>query len=193
MKPTLTNADFQAAAAELGCSVAAIKAVCEVESPKGGFNPDGSPTTLFEAHIFSRYTGGKYDRTRPNLSSRTWNRKLYEPTWQAEKTRLDAAVKLDRTAALMSASWGRFQIMGFNFPLCGCKTVQAFVNAMYASEQQQLAAFVAFVKNRGLDDELRNGEVRAFVRGYNGPGQVDHYAPRLIAAFEKHGGTNWIA
>ncbi|WP_373427998.1 N-acetylmuramidase domain-containing protein, partial [Chryseobacterium sp. WLY505] len=47
---TLTEQDYINAAKELGCEVSAIKAVSEVEAPKGGFQADGTPTILFERH-----------------------------------------------------------------------------------------------------------------------------------------------
>ena len=52
MKPKLTIKDYQKAAKELNCEVAAIRAVAEVESLKGGFLPDGRPKILFERHVF---------------------------------------------------------------------------------------------------------------------------------------------
>jgi two-component sensor histidine kinase len=50
----LTEEDYKRAARRLGCSVAAIKAVAEVEAPGSGFLPDGRPKILFERHIFRR-------------------------------------------------------------------------------------------------------------------------------------------
>ncbi|WP_262919099.1 N-acetylmuramidase family protein [Niabella hibiscisoli] len=51
-KPILTEKDFQDAARQLNCEVAAIKAVAEVESKGDGFLPTGEPKILFERHIF---------------------------------------------------------------------------------------------------------------------------------------------
>ena len=52
MPPSLTEADYAAAAGRLGCSVAAIKAVAKVESKGSGFLPSGEPRILFERHVF---------------------------------------------------------------------------------------------------------------------------------------------
>ncbi len=60
-KPTLTDQDFQDAANMLGCNVAAIKAVSEVESRQKGFYDNGEPVILFERHIFSKYTNHMFD------------------------------------------------------------------------------------------------------------------------------------
>ena len=60
-KTALTAAAFQLAANALGCEVAAIKAVAEVEAAGVGFHASGEPKILFERHWFSRLTKGRYD------------------------------------------------------------------------------------------------------------------------------------
>lgn len=186
-KPSLNDEDFRAAADELMVPVAAIKAVCRVESPRGGFCPDGTPVTLFEGHVFHRETEGRFDRIAPDLSYPRWTRKYYGSTWQAEKQRLDRAVQLDREAALKSCSWGRFQIMGFNHDFCGHDTVQSFVNAMYRSEREQLDCFVQFLIHQGLCPPLRRLDWAAFARGYNGPRYFENeYDKKLASAYEMY-------
>ena len=187
----LTAQDFQQAAQALGCTVAQIRAVDEVESGGGWFTDvradilaldgpggfiDGPnlPKILFEARKFDEFTGGKYRESHPNLSSATWNRALYVGG-QAEWARLHRAMQLDRTAALKSASVGRYQIMGFNYKLAGFDTVEAFWDAMKKSEAAQLAAFVQFIKSAGLGAALHKiSNVHAdnipFASGYNGEG-----------------------
>lgn len=184
-KPELTEEDFRACANDLMVPVAAIKAVCEVEAPRGGFNPDGTPVTLFEAHVFSRETGGRYDLIAPDVSSPRWNRRLYGKTWQQEKARLDRAAKLDRDAALRACSWGRFQIMGFNHDIVGFEAIQEFVNAMYESEAEHLRAFGRFLIFQGLCPALRRLDWATFARGYNGPGyRENRYDEKLARAYE---------
>lgn len=185
-KAVLTSQDFADAAALLGASPAAVRAVREVEAPRGGFNPDGTPVTLFEGHQFYRLTNGKFRIKAPDLCHPGWTRQFYGKNWQAEKDRLERACELDREAALKSASWGMFQIMGFNHGQCGFPGVQAFVNAMYAGEREQLLAFVKFVQITGLAPALRSRNWEGFARGYNGPGHAkNQYAPKLAAAFKK--------
>ena len=183
-KPRLTEADFNAAAQALGCEVAAVKAVCEVEAPRGGFNPDNTPVTLFEGHKFYQYTAGRYAVQAPDLCFPKWTRQFYGKTWQQEQARLQRAMALDRDAALMSASWGKFQIMGFNHHVCGFDTAQAFTNAMYQSEGAQLQAFVRFVQTAGLALALKRQDWAGFAYGYNGPAYAEnHYDTKLAAAF----------
>jgi hypothetical protein len=190
MKPALTEQDFADAAGQLGCEIAAIKAVCQVEAPRGGFNPDDTPVTLFEGHKFHKFTNGQFDIEAPDLSYPTWTRKHYGKTWQAEQNRLQRAMVLDREAALRSASWGKFQIMGFNHESVGFPSIQGFVNAMYAGEREHLMAFVMFVLKNGLAPSLRRKDWPAFARGYNGSGYAENkYDDKMAAAYAelKHG------
>lgn len=187
MDKTLTAADFKQAAEALGCSVAAVKAVAEVEAPRGGFNENGTPATLFEGHKFHKFTQGRFDASHPTLSYATWTREHYGKGWLEERRRLAAALELNREAALKATSWGKFQIMGFNHELAGYAELEAFVADMHRTEREHLFAFVHFVKNNGLDEYLRDQRWASFARKYNGPGfAVNHYDERLAAAFAKH-------
>jgi len=188
VKEKLTEQDFIEAAKILCCEVAAIKAVAEVESgPRGGFCEDDFPVTLFEGHIFYRYTQGIFALNHPTICYPCWTTKFYGKTWQAERKRLDDAVKLDRRAALMSASWGRFQIMGFNFPVCNCTHIQQFVNLMCKSEAMQLDLFCQYIIHEYLDDELRERRWDDFARRYNGPAYQKHdYAGKLERAYKRN-------
>lgn len=182
----LTEGDFAVAATELGCEIAAVKAVCEVEAPKGGFREDGTIVTLFEGHIFSKFTKHAYDNSYPDISYANWTTKFYGGP-KTEALRLAKAIKLNSTAALMSASWGRFQIMGFNHALCGFPTVEEFVENMKYNEGSQLDAFVEYVKHVRLDDELREKRWADFARGYNGPAYLKNsYDTKLMKAYLKH-------
>lgn len=181
MKPVLTEADFARAATAIGCAVPAIKAVCAVEAPRGGFLPTGEPTILFERHQFSRRTGGRFDNAAPDISNPARGGYV---GGQAEHRRLQRAVALDRTAALESTSWGKFQIMGFNWAACGAASLQAFINASYASEGAQLDLFIGFVKSQGLADELRDLRWADFARRYNGVDYAaNHYDTKLATAY----------
>lgn len=180
----LLESDFAQAAKTLDCSVAALKAVTLVEAPHGGFNPNDTPVTLFEGHHFHRFTDGMYDLTHPDLSYPKWTRQFYGKTWEAEQDRLNRAIFLDREAALKSASWGRFQLMGFNHKMCGFDHVEDFVDAMKTGELDQLLAFVAFVEHAGLGKFLRRQDWEGFALGYNGPREKENdYDARLAAAY----------
>ncbi|HSW17537.1 MAG TPA: N-acetylmuramidase family protein, partial [Ramlibacter sp.] len=182
----LQESDFELVAQQLNVENTALKAVAQVESAGGGFLPSGDPKILFEAHLFSRFTGGQYDESNPAISSPKWNRSLYVGG-QGEYDRLSDATALDPEAALRATSWGRFQILGDNFKLAGFTSVQNFVGAMYMSERDQLQAFSSFVQNRGLVDALRNKDWATFARGYNGPRyQENHYDDKMFNAYKAY-------
>ena len=182
----LTYQDYRTAATALGCEVPVIQAVDAVESNGDGFLPTGEPKILFEAHIFDRLTDGRYRRSHPHLSSAKWNRRLYGRAGLYQHERLQEAVTLDRDAALQSASYGRFQIMGFNWKVCGYQSLQAFINAMYRSEADHLQAFVGYVKARGLADELQRKDWSGFASAYNGPAFAQNrYDTKLATANRK--------
>jgi hypothetical protein len=174
---------IQNAADDIGCDVAAVKAVIDVES-RGGFLSDTRPKILFERHVFSKRTGGKFDQSHPEISSR-------EPggykSGAAEYDRLGEAIALDRKAALESASWGAFQIMGYHHDSLGTPDVEDFCRGMCNSEDDHLAAFVRFVKLNKLDDELCRRDWTGFARGYNGPAFLkNRYDTKLAAAYTLH-------
>lgn len=181
----LSDEDFNRAAEELGVDSAKIRAVDEVESRGKGFLESGEPVILFEAHWFSRFTDGKYDGDYPNISSPKWDRSLYKGG-QAEHGRLQKAADLNRSAALKSASWGRYQIMGFNWRECGYRRLQQFINAMYENEAKHLEAFIGFMKSQELAGPLQDGDWATFARRYNGPGyKKNNYHNRLQEAYNR--------
>ena len=187
---SLTDQDYSGAAAELGATKPQVKAVAKVEAPGSGFLDDGQVKILFEAHHFARLTAHKYNNSHPNISSPRWNKKLYFGG-AGEHLRLQAAVVLNRSAALQSASYGKFQIMGFNYRLAGFASIQSFTNAMISGEAAQLKAFVNFVRNAKLDDELRMiGRNAPFARGFNGEGfALNNYHGKIAAAYVSYGGA----
>jgi len=164
----------------------AIKAVADIESAGEGFLSSGEPKILFEAHHFSRLTRHRYDYTHPNISSLTWNRALYKGGL-AEHTRLAEAVLLDRTAALQSASWGKFQIMGFNAKRAGFKNVFHMVDEFETGEGKHLEGFVKYIKFTLLDDELKAKDWSGFARQYNGKLYYkNEYDKKLKEAYLKY-------
>lgn len=178
-----TPGAIQKAADDIGCDVAAIKAVIDVES-RGGFLSDSRPKILFERHVFSKRTDSRFDQSHPDISSRTPGG--YKGG-AAEYDRLGQAIALDRTAALESASWGAFQIMGYHHASLGMPDVEDFCRGMCNSEDDHLAAFVRFVELNNLDDELCRRDWAGFARGYNGPGFLkNRYDTKLAAAYTLH-------
>ena len=184
-KPILTKDDFARASKALGVPVAAIKAVLDIEAPRGGFQDDGQVSILFERHKFSKLTGGRYDKTHPDISNRV--RGGYGK-YSEQHAKLQRAVELDRNAALLSTSWGKPQILGSNWREAGAASLQDFINQMHESEGAQLDLFVGFIKaNKNRWDALKALDWNEFARLYNGSAYREHkYHTRLAAAYKKH-------
>lgn len=196
MSNKLTEPDFQRAADALSVPVAAVKAVCAVESRGDGFLPDGRPVVLFERHVMYRRTKSKYGFTRADALVERYPDIINPKAGGYGKTaeqpdRMDRAANLiDRECALESASWGLFQIMGYHWETLGYPSLQAFINDMYYSEGYQLGAFVRFVKvNPKLHEALKRQDWKTFALLYNGPNySANQYDTKLAAAFKSAGG-----
>ncbi len=186
--PTLTIADEKwiALAETLQVEKAVLQAVAEVESGGSGFlavTPP-KPKVLFEGHYFHRLTGGRFGSSHPTLSYPTWTRRHYAKTGIAEWARLDQAIALDRPAALQSASWGAFQIMGANYAQSGFADVEAFVAAQSGSAESQLECFTRFIARRWYLLPLRAKDWALFAERYNGPAYAkNHYDTKLARAY----------
>jgi hypothetical protein len=132
------------------------------------------PVIAFEGHLFRKYTKHIYDQAHPLLSY-PYVRKA-GPQWQVNnKDQVKAwetmatAFALDQEAALMSASWGMFQVMGFNFAACGYKTVFEFVAALKINAGSQLRAFLSFCsQSPTLMKAMKDKDYVAMARNYNG-------------------------
>lgn len=184
----LRRSDLEEAARMLGVTVEVVKAVAEVESAGDGFiKGTDLPKILFEGHWFHRHTNGRFDSEYPSISHKKWTKEYYKGG-RGEYDRLLQAIKLakDPEAALLSASWGRFQIMGFNYRECGYSSVTDFVNHNSEGEDVQLMSFVKYIIAKGLADELRQKDWERFARAYNGAGfKKNQYDTKMAAQFAK--------
>ena len=194
----LVKEDFEKVASQIGCEVAAIKAVAEVEAPKGGFDSKGRLTMLFEPHIFwkelrkigfipENVLKVNFRARELNVLSPVWNPKLYGKTVDARWEQFMFARNISEEAAYKSCSWGKFQIMGFNFKEAGFSNVFEMVRYFEVGELFQLSAFVEYLYSVQLDDELRAKDWKGFARQYNGPQYWKNaYDVKLAKAYNKH-------
>lgn len=185
--------EFELSSISLNCEVPAIQAVAEVESRGGGFI-GGQPKILFEGHVFWRRL--KAYGLDPNKLRTNESRDILYPKWTRrwylggvkEHYRLQEAVAIHREAALESASWGMFQIMGYHWRHLGYNSLQHFVNDMYESEAKHLEAFVRFIKaDSVLLRAIREKDWARFARRYNGAGYlVNRYHIKMANAYKKY-------
>ena len=180
----LTRAGFTGVVDGLGVGVPELLAVLAVESKTCGFLRDRRPIILFERHIFHKRTGGIYSDANPDISNKVPGGYT---GLAGEYPRLKKAAKLDRRAALESASWGGGQIMGFNHAAAGFAGVDLMVAAMQASEDLQLVAVAKFLESQNLTKHLRAKDWASFARAYNGKDFAKNkYDVRLAGAFQEY-------
>lgn len=176
----ITDEDFESVANDLGVDTEALKAVWKVDTGGiSGFIPDGNggnlPTILFQGHIFwqqLRLLGlnpEEYERGNEDILYRKVT-KSYYVGGLGEWDRLKHAMSIHERAAYCSASWGMFQIMGFNYKSCGCATVLEFVDRMKKSQVDQLKLFAGFLKsNADMLKALKYLNWKEFAKLYYGP------------------------
>jgi type VI secretion system secreted protein VgrG len=169
-------------AKELGLDVNLLKAFAKVESgPLGGFLDTGEPVILFERHLFHKLTKGRFSKYATDNQALGLIKSVssisdpkpggYGPI-SIQHRKLTYACTLDREAALCSASWGLYQILGMNYLRAGFYLVQSFINAMYRSADDHLLALVAFIQtDQRLHTALKDKNFLTTARLYNGPRQ----------------------
>lgn len=182
----LTESDFKIVAEELDVEVAAIKAVVEIEAGKAmkGFWAPGIPVINFDRSMYVKYRnkvpsteGAKGEQVPDGLSGYALK----------EWTELIKARKTNAQGANMGTFWGMFQIGGFNYKLCGCESVNEFVERMAFSELEQLQLFAVFITNSGMVESLRKKDWATFARKYNGPSYAKRgYHTKMAKAYKKY-------
>lgn len=198
----LRQIDLVLAAEFLKVDLAAVMAVNEVESRGRGFHVGGprhgEPVILFERHIMRRQlihheiNPVPHQQQHPDLVNDKPGGYIGGPR---EHSRLLRAMHIHQTAAIESASWGLFQIMGFHWQHLDYPSAVAFAEAMKQDEAAQLDAFVRFIEaDPALHRALRRLDWRDFASRYNGPAfEKNDYDTKLAAAYRRHAGTLELA
>jgi hypothetical protein len=173
-----------------------------------GENVSGRPVIRFEGHIFWKfltalaqpdlspgYILSNNIRIHPALSGERLNLILYRTLKLRPKgiTKVQAwdqlylASLLHPSHAKRSASWGLFQIMGFEWERCGLESVDELVEKANTIEGQ-FDLFVRYIKARpSLSEALSKRYWAVFAQQYNGPAYADHkYDTKLESAYWRH-------
>lgn len=190
----LNEEDFREVAEELGVEVAAIKAVVDIEAGKAheGFFEEGKPIINFDLSMYTRAAKrhgvslAKARKNHPVIFAKPNTRK-YGSYQAAQWARMEAARSIDEESALEGAFWGMFQIGGFNWKLCGCDSVQQFVELMSRSERDQLELFGHLITACGMLPALQKKQWLAFATKYNGArAKARGYHRRMAAAYKRY-------
>lgn len=164
--PAISDGQLQAFADRLGVSLRQLAAVASVESSGGGFDAQGRPKILFERHVFHRLTQGRFS---PASFSDPKFGGYGESSWE----KLAFACGRDPAAAFASASWGKFQVMGFHAAALGFPSSFALAVSTTASEAAHYELLCRFIEVNKLAAPMRAisadpRDCRAFARAYNG-------------------------
>lgn len=188
----LTNDDFKAAADKLGCEPEVIQAVAEVESTGDGFLTNGDVKILFEPHLFWRNLASEgfklisiqtLSKSNPDILYKDWKAGAYGKMSE-QWDRIKRAIAIEEEAALLSASYGKFQILGSNYATCGYDSVQDYVNDMKTGEAAHLNAFVHFILSNKWQSFLQKKDWAGFAIRYNGKSYaVNHYDTKMQQAY----------
>lgn len=194
----LTEDQIREIAKDYNLEYACIKAVIEVESAGSGFQSDGRPKILFEGHRFYywlKQLGIDPTELIPgneNIIYPKWVKTYYkEDQWK----RFDKAKKISVEAAIMSCSWGMFQIMGENVKnglLRRYSNLNSFFVAQHLSEKEHMLDFIDFVNNKKLKGlplitYLRAKDWANFSYSYNGGGyKQNQYDTKLERAYNSY-------
>lgn len=186
----LEPSEIDQIAADLGVEPAAFRAVITVEAAGSGFDKAGRPKALFERHHFYKHLkdapGLQANAEAEGLAYPKWGTKPYPKGSDAVYAEIERACAIDEEAALLSTSWGLGQIMGSNYKLAGCASVEAMVSEACESEAGQVRQMASFIRNAGLQDELAAKNWAGFAKGYNGPQYAQNqYDQKLAAAYAK--------
>lgn len=200
-------------------SMPVLRAIIEVESSGRGHLPDGQPKILFEGHKFWYWLkqAGRTDQELATLQ--TEYPSILYPRWTTqhykggpgEFKRLELAKTIDPKAAVYSASWGLFQILGENLEHNIKNRLRAgagkddpfyadyldFERKQCVSEYYHFLDFLAFIKTKKVEgtplidfiSEKNNGRYNwdRFAYGYNGRGYKENrYDVKLRAAYQKY-------
>lgn len=187
----LKQKDLALAAERLGVPLASVLAINSVESKGSGFLSNGKPVILFERHVMydQLLINGLSALETDELAARYPGVINARPGGYAggtaEHQRLATARQIHDTAALESASWGLFQIMGYHWRRLGYSSVQDFAQRMATSEAEQLEAFVRFIEaDPVLHKALRDRKWALVAKLFNGPAYAKNlYDVKLARAF----------
>lgn len=189
-KKYLTENDFVQAAKLLNVELGVVKAITEVEAKEFGFLPDGHPVILFERHKFYQFLakrkGAVFAKTMAVSYGDICNPEAGGYEGGAEEVkRLTKASTIDQTCAMLSTSYGLFQLMGFNHKACGYDIVNDFVDAMKRSEREQMLAFVNLVKSDNeLHVAMKKKDWAEIAKQFNGAAYAKNkYDTKLAAAY----------
>lgn len=205
---------FEQASKQLGVPQSYVRAIAEVETNGESFLKDGSVKILFERHWFKRKLGEalkkpevcKHIASKLGVTTTSGSElialieKKYENICSstrggykggaAEWDRLNLAMDFDVESGAQAASYGGYQLMGFNHVACGYKTAKDMMLGLAKSESDQFLAMISFIKaNAAMLSALKRADWNKFAELYNGSAYVENKYHIKLASSEKKWNT----
>ena len=187
----LTINHMQSGADLLGLPLATMATVAQVESIGEGFTNAMRPVVLFERHVFYKQLTKHLGKAASDQLAASYPN-LVNPKrggyagGAVEWERLQLAISLHRDAAIESASWGMFQIMGYHWQTLGFASASDWLAAMQRSEVEHLTALCRFIQqDAAMHKALLGRKWADFARRYNGPAYKENdYDTKLAKAYD---------
>lgn len=159
-----------------------------LESNNKGLTETGRPVLRFEKHKWKKFTSR-------NRAARVYDRARNPRDYDDRYEQYLGMRMVHHHGAMLSHSWGVFQIMGFNHRLAGYENWRQFELAMDTIEGQ-LKAWRSFVlANPPLLSALRKDNAQAVAYHYNGPAYaMNRYDVRFAQAVAQAKGqmNTWV-
>jgi N-acetylmuramidase len=195
----ITPEKEQRVARDLICSIRQLRTVAAVESAGSGWNADGLPAILWERHHFWQRTAGKfgvqwYSNPRPGDYTQDANRNGRNDSWEKLLLALGGLFGTGNpVTAFECASWGKFQVMGWQAQSLGYANALDMAFSLRDSEAGHYEMLKRFIRVNNLGPAMRaiNGDpdrCRPFARGYNGAAyEKGRYHIKLAEAYRRLG------
>jgi hypothetical protein len=177
---------YQRVAADLDFTPAQVRAFAVVESDEKPFTPSGAPLPRLEVHHWKKHRVA--DRASIAFDTALNYRNLDARWEQFERMR-----KVNETAAILSHSFGLFQIVGFNFQLCSCADPATFLTEMMTVDGQFKMFKRFMLRSPALLSAVRRNLPEQIGFHYNGPQYKRHkYDVRWASASRAGGSLAWV-
>lgn len=186
---------YESEAERLGIDKAMIMAIAKQESKRDSFWEEGQATILFERHKMWKYLeidAGKTKEERLELQEEYPN--IVNSTaggygkYSEQYEKLEIAKEIHYRSAIKSCSWGKFQVMGFNYAVA-FSTPEEMEEAVNTCEIQQFVFFIGFLENTsGIIDAMKEKQWEKIATLYNGSNwknQNPNYANNIKKYYEE--------
>ncbi len=185
------NDIYEKEAKRLGIDLAMIQAIAKQESKRNSFYSEGQATILFERHKMWEYLEKDLNKTKKQLEDLQKEDpsivNLYSGgygKYSEQYAKLEKAKKIDYATAVKACSWGKFQVMGFNYDVA-FSSPQALESAVNLCEVQQFYLFVGYLENTGgMITAMKNKKWEVIAAKYNG-GKWREKNPNYATNIEK--------